>query len=158
MAAGFTSPEHRRVFLLVVAAGWAWRQSGGHVVVSPPDGSRPVVLGIAGYDNDRGHIRSTFRRLGLPGIDGDLPRGPIESESEPPPEEAVLLEPAPHPEPEAHYITTVWPIPAPEPEPEACGTCAHPVRRWHGVSRAGRCSHCAGCIELALRSRGGLHT
>jgi hypothetical protein len=140
----------------VVRAGWPWRVTGGHVVVTPPRGT-PVVLGISGFDNDRDALRRTFRRLGLPGVDGELPRAPQGERS--PSSSAVELErEPPAPGPGASYIETVWPIPAPEPEPEACATCAHPVRRWHGVAYRARCSSCVACIELdAARHRGGLH-
>lgn len=64
-ARGWRSPRLRDVFLAAVAADWRWRESR-HVVLYPPDGSRPFVLSKTAYDGPGlDSVLATARRLGL---------------------------------------------------------------------------------------------
>lgn len=64
---GFRSKRHRDAFLKAVAAGWRWRQGGNHIVLYPPDGSRPLILSTTDADSERNYKnnRAGFRRAGL---------------------------------------------------------------------------------------------
>lgn len=62
---GWRSKTLRSIFLAADAAGWRWRESG-HVVLYPPDGSRPFVLSKTAYDGAAmASVVATARRSGL---------------------------------------------------------------------------------------------
>lgn len=64
-ATGWRSKTLRSIFLAADAAGWRWRESG-HVVLYPPDGSRPFVLSKTAYDGPAmATVLAVARRGGL---------------------------------------------------------------------------------------------
>lgn len=66
LAQGFRSPTLRRIFQEVVRQGWTFRWGGDHVVVYPPDGSRPLILSTTAYDGPvMKRMVSRFRKAGL---------------------------------------------------------------------------------------------
>lgn len=65
---GFRSEGHRALVRDALAAGLRVRDTGQHVVIYPPDGSKPVVVSRTAYDGKHGTVsaRSALRRGGAP--------------------------------------------------------------------------------------------
>lgn len=66
ITAGFRSEGHRTLLRECLALGLKVRDTGAHVLVYPPDGTRPVALSRTAYDGAHGTVtaRTALRRHG----------------------------------------------------------------------------------------------
>lgn len=64
----FNSPILLSILRLCDEQGWRWRVGSRHVVLYPPDGSRPLILSMTAYDGpiNKQMVRR-FQRAGMKG-------------------------------------------------------------------------------------------